>query len=744
MRIWQNLSINVKILGALVPVMITIGIIIATNYVSSRNASYLATERLTRAILSDGAADVENHLRTQQGKFEAWVAEDIYGISVEFGTADELGSQMADLVGAAPGFAALMLVDTSGKVLQSSPPQMVGRQLGDMAGITATEALHGLTFQDPSVKELGNALGRTMAYAYPCHDSDEKINCYLVGVLEWARLQEITAHVQTTLSENGHSKAVTQLISLKNQQVVAHSAPENAGKAFSAKPEFASWLKNPSDEGQALPGEDDGEKTVSLWAHVLDASELITDFSGETVGADYRLVASLNDSEILTVANRAARSGLLIAGVSCLIVAGLILLLARNISLPIKGAVNFAETIATGDLSHRLGLKSKDEVGQLASALDSMADSLQAKARLAEAIAKGDLSQKVVLSGPDDLLGFSLQTMTTNLNQILRQVGSVADHIDSGSNLIASANRNLSQNSMQQAAALEQISSSMTEINAQTKANAENATVANDKAARVREAADDGTSRMEAMTGAMTDITSSSQAISKIIKVIDDIAFQTNLLALNAAVEAARAGSHGKGFAVVAEEVRNLATRTTTAAKETSELIAGSSKKVETGARISAETAEALGAIVASVSEVTTLVNEIAIASQEQSESIGQVNLGLEQIDSVTQDNTANAEETSAAAEELSGRSATLKQLMKKFVLAGTERRSNRSEEAQPASGSSRQPARSRPAAPVGQSRPEPVGVGSRGGSSVVGAVDSGWDELEEIHLDAGEGWPEG
>jgi len=276
----------------------------------------------------------------------------------------------------------------------------------------------------------------------------------------------------------------------------------------------------------------------------------------------------------------------------------------------------------------------------------------------ASATYKRTLATLFTISGIGLFMGLFLmwtigQGVTRPLNAVIQGLTEGAQQVSSASTQVSQASQQVAQGSGEQASGIEETSSSLEEIASMTKQNASNAEEANGLMSQVGSMVNKGKESMDRLNAAIEEIKKSSDATSRIVKTIDEIAFQTNLLALNAAVEAARAGDAGKGFAVVAEEVRNLAQRAGEAARNTAALIEGSVKNADQGVNVASMTAKSLNEITTSVQKVSELVSEIAAASKEQAQGIEQVATAVAQMNQVTQANAANSEESASASEEL-------------------------------------------------------------------------------------------
>jgi methyl-accepting chemotaxis protein len=289
------------------------------------------------------------------------------------------------------------------------------------------------------------------------------------------------------------------------------------------------------------------------------------------------------------------------------------------------------------------------------------------------AVIGGDLGKRIELSGKAgffEAMSRGVNQLADNMAEVVSKVKLVAAEVHRGADEISSGNANLSQRTEEQSSSLEETASSMEEMTTTVKQNADNAGQANQLAMAARDQAEKGGSVVSQAVKAMADINDASKKIADIIGVIDDIAFQTNLLALNAAVEAARAGEQGRGFAVVAREVRSLAGRSATAAKEIKELIQDSVRKVEDGSVLVTQSGQTLEKIVASVKKVSDIVAEIAAASREQSSGIEQVNRAVMQMDELTQQNAALVEEATAASQAMAEQVRGLNEMLARYRVA--------------------------------------------------------------------------
>jgi methyl-accepting chemotaxis protein len=421
-------------------------------------------------------------------------------------------------------------------------------------------------------------------------------------------------------------------------------------------------------------------------SYAQQAVDIKTQFAtiGGSVGTELAELADQNTAVNENVGNATDTAYLALFVIAVIVVVALIITIimavtiTRAITKPInyitsilsalglRGRTNFTEEEWAEQRKYAAG---SDEIAECSTALGNVANALNGVASLLGEIAGGNLNINHTAMSEDDMMSASIVKMIDNLNVMFGGIQNASDQVTVGAAQISDASQSLAQGSTEQAATVEELSASIQDVAEKTRANAERATDAADLSNSIKQNAEKGSEQMTEMTKAVTEINQASQDISKVIKVIDDIAFQTNILALNAAVEAARAGEAGKGFAVVADEVRNLASKSAAAAKETGTLIENSMRKAELGSSIAAQTANSLSDIVDGINRSSDLIAEIANSSEEQNIAISQINDGIVQVSEVVQKNSATAEECAASAEELNAQSNMLRENIAKFTL---------------------------------------------------------------------------
>ena len=612
---WKAMRIQWKVLLTMLPSLVPMVTIVTIAFQRSKRQSLETDAQISELVIGAGIQTANGRLQQMGTKFLEWTIEDVYGLAIEFSTLEQVQSKFEEMGESSDRVAALLLTDPSGQVLEAwnrtgSAAKVKGQRVkadrGSVSGRYSSSIMSSELFT-----QLDLPFEKSLVFSFTSQDSSGQPNGIFQAVLDWRTMDQLTEDVRDKLVGLGLPSSRVLLFGEDGQSVLSSAGPasEQDSPAVSvALSDIAEHTSSSERPMIALAG----KNCYADRGGVRSIAPLL-DSHSEADSAGMTLVTIVPEEEVLASVHETLQLSILLAAAGAAVLLGLIWFAAGRLARPIRMTAAMMKDIAEGDgdLTTRVQVETQDEIGEL---------------------------------------GLWFNKFVEGLHDIILQIRGLTHELADGSRRAKEGSSEVSRGASSQAASIEEMSASLQEMTSQTKMTAQYATDATDFSRKAKDAADRGVKEISNMTTAVSDIRNSSAEISKIIKVINDIAFQTNLLALNAAVEAARAGEAGKGFAVVAEEVRSLAQNSAQAARDTAAMIEQSNECAERGVSSADRVDKVFQEIADTNQKVNELLESINTASNEQATGIDQVNRGVNVLASVTQANAASSSDLDEAA----------------------------------------------------------------------------------------------
>lgn len=614
-----SVGLKIKLLVGMLLALLPMVAILGVTYFSARNTSFQNSERIMKLIVRNGAKEINQHLMVQQKIFQDWTSEDTFGMAIEFATTNELKNHFQSLIDGNTGVSLILLTDKNGKIIQGAArngsfDKLLNRMADDVNQLAPNADRQAVLVDSGLLKELGMSNPLTFLFGMRTHNSAGKANGYFFSLLDSSILQKYLESVLDQMRSNGFPGAKLFVLDTKTSRSLANSDQERIGATPELAESASRWFKEGASE-TIDQFDQAGTKVLAMFSPLAGPNALFRD-SGGKVKPDLLFVGSIPENDILSKVRRVLWFSIAICAAGIMLLAVISLIMSNLITKPLTGVIQGLKDIADGqgDLTFRLKVTSKDEIGVLALTFNSFIRNLQAM------IGNIATNATTLNASSGDLTAIAQQISSASdaTSERSGNVSKAAAKMSTNMNSVADASQKATANMAGVASAAEEMSATVNEI----AKNSEMArTITNEAVSKANETS----ARVDALGNAARDI-------SKVTEVITEISEQTNLLALNATIEAARAGEAGKGFAVVANEIKELARQTATATQEIKSKIEGIQDTTSSTVVEIQDITKVINEVNDIVATIAAAVEEQSVSTQEIAKNVSQAAHGIEDV----------------------------------------------------------------------------------------------------------------